>query len=83
MHTAIIENYLFEDSIMKQPNYWKQYYIRLCRKKGVNSKKTLIEIQFDRIGEFDEKIRKNIIAKSHPEIFKSPFLPCNKKIDNQ
>ena len=62
---------------MKKPNYIKQYYNKLCKKKDQNSSKTLIEFQFERISEFDEKIRKNIVAKSHPEIFKSPFLPCN------
>ena len=60
---------------MKKPNYSDDFYKRLCGKKDSN--KPLIEIQFERIGEFHEKVKTNDIADSNPDIFKSPFKPCN------
>jgi hypothetical protein len=77
VHAALIENYLFNDSLMKKPNYSDDFYKKLCGNKDPLTKKPLIEIQFERIGEFDEKVRTTTIADSNPEIFKSPFKPCN------
>ena len=59
---------------MKQSNYQKEYFNALSTSK--KSKKQLIQIQFERISEFDEKIRTNEIANAYPNIFKSPFIPC-------
>jgi hypothetical protein len=62
---------------MKKPYYSDDFYKRLCGKKDSLTKEPLILIQFERIGEFDEKVRTTGIADSNPEIFKSLFKPCN------
>ena len=61
---------------MKKPKYREEYYNKLCKKKDPVSGKTLIEVQFEQIGQFDEKVRTDEIAKQHPSVFKSPFRPC-------
>lgn len=80
VHTALIENHLFCDSLMKRPNYSIDYYHKLCKKKDFATNKHLIEAQFMRIAEFDEKIRRITIANAYPSIFKSPFKPCNYQV---
>ena len=76
VHTALVEHYLFSESLMKKPSYSNDYYKKLCFKKDATVNKALIEIQFERIGGFDEKMRTNRIANAYPNIFKSPFKPC-------
>ena len=44
--------------------------------KDASVNRTLIEIQFERLCGFDEKIRTNRIANAYPNVFKSPFKPC-------
>ena len=61
---------------MRKPGYSNHYYNKLCKKKDLASKKTLLELQFDRIGEFNERNRTLETAKAYPEVFKSPFKPC-------
>ena len=66
MHTALIENYLFGNSLIKKANM----------KKDKATNKALANLQFQRIDEFYETIRTTRIANTYPNIFKSPFKPC-------
>jgi len=51
--------------------------MNLLRKKDDTNKK-LIQIQFEAIHEFDSRNNRTTrIANDHPEIFRSPFKPCN------
>ena len=62
---------------MQKPNYYDDYHKKLCKQKDPISNKTLLQLQFDRIGEFIEAIRTTHIAKTYSKIYNKAFKPCN------